>query len=87
MVSAGYPPVARAGLEYGCQRLSVALVRRGHRVIVLTSTAPGLPRRRDEDGVEVLRLLSPIPFGPLWGWTYRWQVRRWLRRLDRKSVV
>lgn len=41
-VSSGYPPTQRAGLEYGCQRLSEGLARRGYAVTVITSYANGL---------------------------------------------
>ena len=37
MVTSGYPPAQRGGLEYGCQRLAEALARRGHPVTVITS--------------------------------------------------
>lgn len=81
MVASGYPPAQAAGLERGCQRLSEALVRRGHDVTVVTGHAAGLPEDAREDGVRVLRVLRPRGPGPLWGWSYRRQVCRWLNEL------
>lgn len=81
MVAGGYPPAQRGGMEYGCQRLSEGLVRRGHPVTVVTSQADGAAKDVVERGVRILRVLKPIPFGPLWGVSYRRQVRRWLTGL------
>lgn len=82
MVTSGYPPARTAGLEQGCLRLSRGLARRGHRVTVLTLATAGLPTdETDTEGVRVLRVLSPWPFGPVWGLSYAWQVRSWMRRL------
>lgn len=81
MVSGGYPPAHRAGMEYGCQRLSEALARRGHPVTVITAQSRDLGKDLVEGGVRVLRVLNPLPLGPLWGVSYRRQVRRWLGEL------
>jgi glycosyltransferase involved in cell wall biosynthesis len=81
MVASGYPPKQRAGLEYGCQRLAEALVRRGHPVTVITSQVADLGQDLVERGVRVLRVLKPLALGPLWGVSYRRQVRRWLGEL------
>ena len=81
MVAGGYPPAQRGGMEYGCQRLSEALVRRGHPVTVITSHAADAAADVVEHGVRVLRVLKPIPLGPLFGFSYRRQVRRWLAGL------
>lgn len=81
MVAGGYPPAQRAGLEYGCQRLAEALARRGHPVTVVTTRVADLGQDLVERGVRVLRVLKPLPLGPLWGVSYRHQVRRWLARL------
>lgn len=81
MVAGGYPPAQRGGMEYGCQRLSEGLARRGHPVIVLTTQVENLGMDEIERGVRVLRVLNPLPLGPLWGISYRRQVRRWLAGL------
>lgn len=80
MIISGYPPWKSAGMERTCARLSLALVRRGHPVTVLTQ-ATGEPEVTDEEGVRVARVLKPVALGPLWGITYMAQVRRWMRRL------
>jgi glycosyltransferase involved in cell wall biosynthesis len=81
MVAGGYPPGRRGGLEYGCQRLAEALARRGHPVTVITSQTTDVGKDLVERGVRVLRVLKPLPLGPLWGVSYRRQVRRWLASL------
>jgi glycosyltransferase involved in cell wall biosynthesis len=81
MVAGGYPPAQRGGMEYGCQRLSEGLSRRGHPVTVLTTQVENLGMDLIERGVRVLRVLKPLPLGPLWGVSYRRQVRRWLAGL------
>jgi len=82
MIASGYPPARSAGLERGCQRLSAALVRRGHAVIVLTLASTDLaPDAVEPDGVRVLRALKPLALGPLWGLDLMRQVRSWAMRL------
>jgi glycosyltransferase involved in cell wall biosynthesis len=81
MIASGYPPAQAAGLERGCQRLSEALAARGHHVTVLTGHVRGAIRDAMESGVRVLRVLEPWGPGPLWGLSYRRQVRRWMIRL------
>jgi glycosyltransferase involved in cell wall biosynthesis len=82
MVTSGYPPMASAGLERGCQRLARALAARGVPVTVLTLAGPGRPGRTSEDaGASVLHVLRPRGDGPLWGLTYMLEVARWLWRL------
>ncbi|MDE2511870.1 MAG: glycosyltransferase, partial [Elusimicrobia bacterium] len=55
MVSAGFWP-AVGGAERQALELSVALVRRGHRVTVLTRRVNGLPAREEVRGVKIRRL-------------------------------
>lgn len=82
MIVSGYPPMKTAGMERGCERLAVALARRGHKVSVITQAARDLlPRETTATGVTVYRVIKPIALGPLWGVTYMAQVRRWLKRL------
>ncbi len=87
MVVSGYPPTATAGMERGCQRLSRALVNRGHDVRVLTTAVEHAAAVVVEEGVRVHRELRPWPVGPLWGLTYMRQVRRWLAAADPWDVV
>jgi glycosyltransferase involved in cell wall biosynthesis len=82
MIAAGYPPLRKAGLETGCQRLSRALAARGHQVIVLTQRAPGHDSVEVEaPGLTIHRVIEPLAVGPLWGITYMTQVRRWAVKL------
>jgi glycosyltransferase involved in cell wall biosynthesis len=89
LVASGYPPVAAAGLERGCQRLGHALTRRGWLATVLTRAVADLPAlERDETGMTVCRVLRPIAVGPLWGASYMAQTAYWTWRLrDRWDVV
>jgi len=81
MIVSGYPPAKSAGMERSCQRLSEALARRGHQVIVLTVAKGAAARDEVVNGVRVLRVIKPLAIGPLWGVTYMSQVGRWMRRL------
>ena len=85
MIVSGYPPRWVAGAEVGCQRLSHALGRRGHRVHVLTRHDSQQPETVDEAaGVTVHRLLKPLAIGPLWGATYMRQVSAHMKRLAKE---
>ncbi|MCC5875572.1 MAG: glycosyltransferase family 4 protein [Candidatus Sumerlaeia bacterium] len=82
MVISAYPPHKSAGMEQGCRRLSEALARRGHSVIVLTQAGNDRPSIKEEvDNLKVYRVVQPIALGPLWGVTYMTQMRRWGSRL------
>lgn len=82
MVISAYPPHKNAGMEQGCRRLSEALARRGHSVIVLTQTGNAPPSVREEaENLKICRVIQPIALGPLWGVTYMTQLRRWGARL------
>jgi glycosyltransferase involved in cell wall biosynthesis len=88
LVSSGYPPAVRAGLERGCERLAHALARRGYPVAVLTLAVDGLAaRQRDASGAEVLRVLRPFGPGAAWGVTYLLATARWLWRLRHRWDV
>jgi len=56
MLSWEYPPHLVGGLSRHVQALSRELVTQGHRVLVLTRSAPDQPARAVEDGVEVVRV-------------------------------
>jgi glycosyltransferase involved in cell wall biosynthesis len=68
MLTTFYPPYAFGGDAIGIQRLSRALVRRGHHVTVVhdadaynalrTGPEPQVPEHDDDEGVEVIRLKS-----------------------------
>lgn len=68
MLTTFYPPYAFGGDAIGVQRLSRALVRRGHHVTVVhdadaynalrSGTEPDCPTHDDDEGVEVIRLKS-----------------------------
>ncbi|CAN5218938.1 glycosyltransferase family 4 protein [soil metagenome] len=80
MIITGYPPLKSAGMEGACERLSRALAAKGHRVMVLTQGAPGLPPVKEEaPGLTVHRQLKPVALGPLWGLTLMRQVQSWMK--------
>jgi hypothetical protein len=70
MLTTFYPPYAFGGDAIGIQRLSRALVRRGHHVTVVHDAdafnalrrgpEPDVPLRDDDEGVEVIRLKSGL---------------------------
>ena len=97
MVSNLYPPYYRGGYELRCAEVATGLLRRGHEVVVLTSTY-GLPsrllrqaRRRTErlGDVTVHRALGEYAYGskpvlPPWTLTQAWAEltdARWFLRL------
>jgi len=79
LVAALYPPVL-GGAELQAQGLARELHSLGARVTVLTRSYPGTSEHETDLGIEIVRGLSGIPLGPLWGLTYMWSTHRWLRR-------
>jgi len=62
MVSHGYPPTT-SGVTRVVQKVAREMVRRGHRVSVVTASDRGAPYNDDDMGVELWRVLStPNPF-------------------------
>ncbi len=70
MLTTFYPPFSFGGDAIGIQRLSRALVRRGHHVtvvhdtdahVMLSTARPEAPDHDVDEGVEVIRLRSKIP--------------------------
>ena len=71
MLTTFYPPYSFGGDAIGIQRLSRALVRRGHQVTVVHDTdaynvlhrgvEPQVPDLDRDEGVEVVRLRSQMP--------------------------
>ncbi len=56
-----FPPHVRGGYELGCQSIARALVRLGHRVVVLTSASIGQLERAPRTGnLQVSALFEPI---------------------------
>jgi glycosyltransferase involved in cell wall biosynthesis len=56
-----FPPHVRGGYELGCQSIARALVRLGHRVVVLTSASIGqLERAPHAKDLQVSALFEPI---------------------------
>jgi glycogen(starch) synthase len=56
-----FPPHVRGGYELGCQSIARALVRLGHRVVVLTSASIGqLQRAPQANDLRVSALFEPI---------------------------
>jgi glycosyltransferase involved in cell wall biosynthesis len=62
MVSHGYPPTT-SGVTRVVQKVAREMVRRGHRVSVVTASDRGAPYHDEDMGVELWRVLStPNPF-------------------------
>src|SRR5882762_11489576 len=80
LISALYPPVL-GGAELQAQRLARELASRGVRVTVLTRPCAGEPIHDRDRDISIVRGLSAVAFGPLWGLTYMTSTHRWLRRL------
>jgi glycosyltransferase involved in cell wall biosynthesis len=80
LITALYPPVL-GGAELQAQRLARELDRRGVGVTVLTRPRREAPMYERDGGVSVVRGLSALPLGPLWGLTYMLSAQRWVRRL------
>jgi glycogen synthase len=56
-----FPPHVRGGYELGCQSIARALVRLGHRVVILTSASIGqLERAPGASDLQVSALFEPI---------------------------
>ncbi|WZO99819.1 glycosyltransferase family 4 protein [Isosphaeraceae bacterium EP7] len=70
-----------SGAERQALAQGVELVRRGHRVHVVTQAIAGCPSDESIGGVEVHRWVRPVRFGPLFGVTFVAGVARALRRL------
>jgi glycosyltransferase involved in cell wall biosynthesis len=75
-----YPPDL-GGAELQAQRLARELAARGTRVTVLTRPCAGEPISERDGDIRVVRGLTAIAVGPLWGLTYMMSTHRWLRRL------
>lgn len=74
MFSHGYPPTI-SGVTLVVQKISRAMVERGHEVIVVTASNKLLPYESDDQGVKLMRILGipnafwpegPIPFTTPW---------------------
>lgn len=80
LISSLYPPVL-GGAELQAQRLARELDSRGVRVTVLTRPGAGQPLHDRDRDISIVRGLSTVALGPLWGLTYMRSTHRWLRRL------
>ena len=58
-----YPPFAPGGAEWSAAAWAQALVRRGHRVVVVTPNY-GAPAREEREGVSVIRVPFPVKLAP-----------------------
>lgn len=88
LVSDTYPPVI-GGSELEAQRISAALIRRGHRVTVLTSGGEPMPAVRewaDPEGVPV-KILTRSARGLSKNFLFAWQVARELWRERRNYQI
>lgn len=80
LISSLYPPIL-GGAELQAQRLARELDSRGVRVTVLTQPCTGEPIHDRDGDISIVRGLSAVAVGPLWGLTYMMSVHRWLWRL------
>jgi glycosyltransferase involved in cell wall biosynthesis len=81
LVTPQYPPIL-GGAELQAQRLAQAFAKAGVRVTVLTRPCPGQQGEDSDSGVRIMRKLSAVPLGPIWGLTFMRSTARWLRRLQ-----
>ncbi len=63
MLSHGYPPTI-SGVSLVVQKISRALVQKGHTIRVVTASERGKPYRMDDQGVEVIRIRGVL--NPFW---------------------
>lgn len=63
MLSHGYPPII-SGVTLVAQKLAREMVRRGHRVMVISASELGEPYRAEDQGVELVRVRSTR--NPFW---------------------
>ena len=78
-----YQPI-ESGAERQAHRQACELIRRGHRVTVLTRAIPGQPTVQSVDGVEIRRVIRTLPLGPLFGLTFFASLTRALSQLRRQ---
>lgn len=76
-----------SGAERQARRQGRELVRRGHRVSVLTLARPGSPDEEEVEGIRVLRWIRPVSLGPLFGASFLIQTRRALLRLGSDTDI
>ena len=76
-----YPPEL-GGAELQAQSLARELDSKGVRVTVLTRPCEHQQAVDSDRGIRIVRKLSALPLGPLWGLTYMMSTRRWTRRLS-----
>jgi glycosyltransferase involved in cell wall biosynthesis len=75
-----YHPIA-SGAERQAHRQAVELVRRGHRVHVLTRAVADRPECEEVDGVAIQRQIRPVELGPGFGLSFVATLCRGLWRL------
>jgi len=76
-----YPP-SLGGAELQAQGLARELDLQGVRVTVLTRPCANQEAVDTDRGIRIVRKLSALPVGPLWGLTYMMSTGRWTRRLS-----
>ena len=93
MVTTFYPPHA-GGIEYHVENISKRLVRRGHKVTVLTSMLPTIEMPSVETtphGVEIFRLKAFFPlsrfYPSLSSQGFSWHVRKAIEQIVRKRQI
>ena len=75
------------GAERQLFQLAVRWAAGGHHPVVLTRRVPGLPRREVVEGIEIRRVISTVPVGPLFGLSYLATLAGNLARLARRYDV
>jgi len=75
------------GAERQLFQLALRWAAWGHQPVVLTRPVPGLPRREVVEGIEIRRVISTVPLGPLFGLSYLATLAGNLVRLARRFDV
>jgi glycosyltransferase involved in cell wall biosynthesis len=81
-----YYPI-ESGAERQAHLQAKELVRRGHRVRVITRAMPGLPEVGELDGVTIHRAIRPRELGPLFGMTFVATLSSAIKRLHDEMDV
>jgi glycosyltransferase involved in cell wall biosynthesis len=93
-----YPPFAPGGAEWSTAAWAAALIRRGHRVTVVTPNYGAAPRE-ERDGLTIIRVPFPVKLrpgpgearfsvhrNPLFHLYFAWQVRRAARSAGARII-
>jgi glycosyltransferase involved in cell wall biosynthesis len=86
IVSSNYEPVI-GGAESQAKILAHTASILGVDVTVLTQPQPNMPVEERVNGVQIVRRLTALKLGPIWGMTYIYSTYKWLNKLMDKNTV